>query len=38
MTMPWLYYHGFKATREQNIEGMERFARDVVVPLSSRTS
>jgi probable F420-dependent oxidoreductase len=38
MTMPWLYYHGFKATLEQKIEGMERFANDVVVPLSSRTS
>jgi probable F420-dependent oxidoreductase len=34
MTMPWMYYHGFKATLEQKIEGMQRFAEDVLGPLS----
>ena len=29
-TMPWMYYHGHDATLEQKLEGMERFARDVV--------
>jgi len=33
MTMPWLYYSGFRATLAQKIEGMERFAQDVVQPL-----
>ena len=35
MTMPWLYYSGFKATLDQKIEGMERFAEDVLTPLRS---
>jgi len=35
MTMPWLYYHGFKATLEQKIDGMRRFADEVVSPLSA---
>ena len=30
MTMPWLYYHGFQATLEQKIDGMRRFADDVL--------
>jgi probable F420-dependent oxidoreductase len=30
MTMPWLYYHGFDATLEQKIDGMRRFAEDVL--------
>lgn len=34
MTMPWLFYHGFKANLDQKIDGMERFARDVVKPLN----
>lgn len=34
MTMPWLFYHGYKATLEQKIDGMERFAREVVKPLN----
>ncbi|RNL63362.1 TIGR03619 family F420-dependent LLM class oxidoreductase [Nocardioides marmoriginsengisoli] len=34
MTMPWLFYHGFKATLDQKIDGMERFARDVLRPLN----
>ena len=32
MTMPWMYYFGFKATLEQKIEGMARFAADVIAP------
>ena len=35
MTMPWLYYHGFKATLDQKIDGMQRFADDVLSPLST---
>jgi hypothetical protein len=31
--MPWLYYSGFKATLDQKIDGMRRFAEDVVAPL-----
>jgi probable F420-dependent oxidoreductase len=30
MTMPWLYYFGFQATLDQKIEGMRRFAEDVI--------
>lgn len=30
MTMPWAYYHGMEATLEQKIDGMERFAADVM--------
>jgi len=33
MTMPWLYYHGFKATLEQKIDGMQRFRDEVLSPL-----
>jgi probable F420-dependent oxidoreductase len=33
MTMPWMYYFGFKATLAQKIEGMRRFAADVVDPM-----
>ena len=32
-TMPWVYYHGLDATVDQKIDGMERFAKDVLVPL-----
>lgn len=35
MTMPWLFYSGFDATLEQKVDGMRRFADDVVRPLSS---
>lgn len=35
MTMPWAYYHGLGATIEQKIDGMERFAQDVIEPLRS---
>jgi probable F420-dependent oxidoreductase len=34
MTMPWMYYSGFDATLAQKIAGMERFATDVLRPLS----
>ena len=33
-TMPWAYYHGVDATLEQKLEGMERFATDVIAPLA----
>lgn len=38
MTMPWMYYFGFKATLEQKIEGMARFRDDVLEPLRLRSS
>ena len=34
MTMPWMYYFGRDATIEQKIEGMTRFADDVIRPLA----
>ncbi|MCZ4497583.1 MAG: luciferase [Marmoricola sp.] len=34
MTMPWLFYHGYKATLDQKLDGMERFANDVIRPLN----
>ena len=34
MTQPWMYYHGRKATLAQKIDGMERFAKDVLRPLN----
>ena len=33
MTMPSLYDHGFRATLDQNIDGMERFAQGVLAQL-----
>ena len=33
-TMPWAYYHGLDCTVEQKVDGMERFAQDVLVPLN----
>jgi len=33
MTMPWAYYHGLDADLERKIDGMERFAHDVIEPL-----
>lgn len=33
-TMPWAYYHGLDCTVEQKVDGMERFANDVLVPLN----
>jgi probable F420-dependent oxidoreductase len=35
MTMPWLYYSGFSATLDQKIDGLQRFAADVLVPLGA---
>jgi probable F420-dependent oxidoreductase len=35
MTMPWLFYHGFNATLDQKIDGLERFAADVLRPLNT---
>ena len=35
MTQPWMYYHGRKASLEQKIDGMERFATDVLKPLAA---
>ncbi len=34
-TMPWAYYHGVDATLAQKLDGMERFAREVIEPLAS---
>lgn len=34
MTMPWMYYFGNDATLEQKLEGMSRFAEEVVTPLA----
>lgn len=33
-TMPWAYYHGLDASVDQKVDGMERFAQDVLVPLN----
>jgi probable F420-dependent oxidoreductase len=32
-TMPWAYYHGLECTVEQKVDGLERFAQDVIGPL-----
>ena len=29
-TMPWAYYHGLDATLDQKLDGMERFALDLM--------
>lgn len=34
MTMPWAYYTGTASTLEQKLDGMARFAEDVVRPLA----
>ena len=34
MTMPWAYYHGLECSLEQKIDGIHRFADDVVRPLA----
>lgn len=34
MTMPWAYYTGLEATLEQKLDGMARFAEDVVRPMA----
>jgi probable F420-dependent oxidoreductase len=32
-TMPWAYYHGLEASLEQKLDGIRRFAEDVIAPL-----
>jgi probable F420-dependent oxidoreductase len=32
-TMPWAYYHGLDAPLEQKLDGIRRFAEDVLAPL-----
>ena len=34
MTMPWAYYHGLECSLEQKIDGVHRFAEDVIKPLA----
>ncbi|MCW2855108.1 MAG: rutA 1 [Marmoricola sp.] len=34
-TMPWAYYHGLDCTLEQKVDGIRRFAADVLEPLRS---
>jgi hypothetical protein len=34
MTMPWMYYSGRAASVEEKLEGMARFAEDVIAPLA----
>jgi probable F420-dependent oxidoreductase len=34
MTMPWMYYSGANASLEEELEGMARFAGDVITPCS----
>ncbi len=34
MTQPWMYYHGRRASLAQKIDGLERFAADVLKPLA----
>ena len=35
-TMPWAYYHGLEVSLEQKLDGIRRFAEDVIVPLRPR--
>lgn len=37
-TAPWAYYYGMDASLEQKLEGMERFAGDVLAPLTAPVS
>ena len=34
MTAPWAYYTGLDATLEEKLDGMARFADDVLQPLA----
>ncbi len=36
-TMPWAYYHGLDCTLEQKLDGIGRFAEDVLGPLRGLT-
>ena len=33
-TMPWAYYHGLEASLEQKLDGIRRFAGDVIRPVT----
>src|SRR5690606_2865056 len=35
LTMPWVYYGGFDQTLDQKLEGIARFADEVMRPLSN---
>jgi hypothetical protein len=35
-TMPWAYYHGTDCTLEQKLDGMKRFADDVIATQAAR--
>jgi alkanesulfonate monooxygenase SsuD/methylene tetrahydromethanopterin reductase-like flavin-dependent oxidoreductase (luciferase family) len=35
-TMPWAYYHGLDASLEQKLDGIRRFAEDVIRPLGAQ--
>jgi len=37
-TMPWAYYHGLECSLEQKIDGIERFAADVLEPLAKENA
>ena len=34
LTMPWVYYSGFDSTLDQKIDGMTRFAEEIIAPLA----
>lgn len=36
LTMPWVYHSGFDATLDQKVDGMARFAEEVMAPLADR--
>lgn len=35
LTMPWVYYGGFDLSLAQKLEGMGRFAEEIMAPLTS---
>jgi probable F420-dependent oxidoreductase len=35
LTMPWSYYGGFKLTLQEKLDGMRRFAEEVLAPLEA---
>ncbi len=35
MTMPWAYYHGLDVDLDRKIDGLERFAADVLAPMGA---
>jgi probable F420-dependent oxidoreductase len=36
-TMPWAYYHGLEASLAEKLDGIRRFAADVIIPLAERS-